>query len=111
MQNQIQHFLRHLIVLVVMASNRQGLMSVCSSSTGGLEEDRDMSCAMAIIPVRVNFKNKSQFKDTYPFDDYGSSISFCTETLMQQLGATGKKTEITINSMRNSQTFNTYAIN
>ncbi|CAG2245378.1 unnamed protein product [Mytilus edulis] len=41
----------------------------------------------------------------------GSSITFCSDKLMRQLGANGKKTQITINTMGNTQTLNTYAIN
>ena len=60
--------------------------NVCSS-TSTLEGAGDMSCAMAIIPVRVKLKNKSQTIETYAFLDSGSSVSLCTEKLMHDLGA------------------------
>lgn len=36
---------------------------------------------------------------TYAFFDSGSSVSFCTENLMRQLGASGKRCNITLNTM------------
>jgi hypothetical protein len=47
--------------------------NVCSS-TSTLEGAGDMSCAMAIIPVRVKLKNKSQTIETYAFLDSGSRL-------------------------------------
>jgi hypothetical protein len=84
--------------------------NVCSS-TSTLEGAGDMSCAMAIIPVRVKLKNKSQTIETYAFFDSGSCVSFCTEILMHDLGAVGKRTRITINTMGISQTLNTFSVN
>lgn len=84
--------------------------NVCSS-TSTLEGAGDMSCAMAIIPVRVKLKNKSQTIETYAFFDSGSSVSFCSEKLMHDLGAVGKRTQISINTMGISQTLNTFSVN
>jgi len=90
-------------------NNRFGEQIVCSQ--GQLTGVSDVSCAMAIIPVRVSLKNKAKTIETYVFFDSGSSVSFCTEKLMSQLGANGKKQQITINTMGDSQTINTYGIN
>jgi hypothetical protein len=43
--------------------------------------------------------------------DTGSSVSFCKENIMKQLGAHGKKTQITIDTMGNTPKLNTYIIN
>ncbi|XP_062588283.1 uncharacterized protein LOC134249947 [Saccostrea cucullata] len=85
--------------------------SVNAISSGCHEETEDISCAMAIIPVRVKLKNKPYTVETYAFFDSGSSVSFCTEDIMYQLGAHGKKTQITINTMGDTQKLNTYVMN
>lgn len=80
-------------------------------SQGQLTGVSDVSCAMAIIPVRVSLKNKAKTIETYVFFESGSSVSLCTEKLMSPLGTNGKKQQITINTMGDSQTINTYGIN
>ena len=82
----------------------------CSSSTNFSDGSGDVSCAMAIIPVRVNIKNKAHGIETYAFFDSGSNVSFCTEKVMRQLGANGKKTKIQLSTMGKSQTLDTFAI-
>ncbi|VDI57782.1 Hypothetical predicted protein [Mytilus galloprovincialis] len=69
------------------------------------------SCAMAIIPVKVKLKNRSHAIETYAFFDTGSSISFCTEEIMHQLGGNGKKMEISLNTMGTPHRMSTYALN
>ena len=59
----------------------------------------ETTCAMAIIPVRVKLKDSSHSVETYAFFDSGSSVSFCTDNLMRQLGASGKKRDITLSTM------------
>jgi hypothetical protein len=56
-------------------------------------------CAMAIIPVKVKVNNGAKVVETYAFMDPGSSVTFCTETLIEQLGATGEKVKVTLNTM------------
>lgn len=68
------------------------------------------SCAMAIVPVKVKLKNKSRTIDTYAFFYTGSSVSFCTESIMRQLGGTGKHKEITLNTMGSPLKMNTYML-
>ncbi|CAC5406217.1 unnamed protein product [Mytilus coruscus] len=93
------------------SENHESTQPVVNSSTCSDKGAGDVTCAMAIIPVRVKLNNKSQSVETYAFFDSGSSINFCSEKLMRQLGANGKKTQITINTMGNTQTLNTFAIN
>ncbi|KAK3086822.1 hypothetical protein FSP39_023974 [Pinctada imbricata] len=59
----------------------------------------ETTCAMAIIPVRVKLKDRNHSVATYAFFDSGSSVSFCTDSLMRQLGASGKKRDITLSTM------------
>jgi hypothetical protein len=40
----------------------------------------------------------------------GSSVSFCTESIMRQLGGTGKHKEITLNTMGSPLKMNTYML-
>ncbi|XP_071181279.1 uncharacterized protein [Mytilus edulis] len=70
----------------------------------------DMSCAMAIIPVRVKLKNKAPCVETYAFFDSGSSVSFCTENLLHKLGGNGKRMQITLNTMGEPYKMTTYAV-
>jgi ribosomal protein L44E len=50
----------------------------------------EQTSAMAIIHVRIKLKNKNHSVITYAFFDSGSSVTFCSENLMQQLGINGK---------------------
>ncbi|KAK3101436.1 hypothetical protein FSP39_003570 [Pinctada imbricata] len=59
----------------------------------------ETTCAMAIIPVRVKLKDRNHSVATYAFFDSGSSVSFCTDSLMRQLCASGKKRDITLSTM------------
>jgi hypothetical protein len=54
---------------------------------------------------------ESQTIETYAFFDSGSSVSFCSEKLVHDLGAVGKRTQISINTMGISQTLNTFSVN
>jgi hypothetical protein len=51
---------------------------------------------MAIVPVH--------------FFDTGSSVSFCTESIVRQLGGTGKHKEITLSTMGSPLKMNTYML-
>ncbi|XP_041354482.1 uncharacterized protein LOC121372257 [Gigantopelta aegis] len=70
----------------------------------------DGECTMPIIPVKVKMKNGLTAIDTYAFLDPGSSVSFCTEDIMNKLGASGKKMKITLDTMGEPYTMTTYAI-
>lgn len=51
-------------------------------------------CALAIVPVRIKVAKGSRYIQTYAFLDPGSTATFCTENLMNQLKVHGRKTEI-----------------
>jgi hypothetical protein len=56
-------------------------------------------CTFAILPVNIRLRNSCTTVKTYAFLDNGSNVSFCSERLMTQLGATGKKLRITVDTM------------
>ncbi|XP_046564520.1 uncharacterized protein LOC124273324 [Haliotis rubra] len=77
-----------------------------SACTGQADEDMETGdskgdCTLAVIPVKVTFKDTLKVISTYAFLDPGSTISFCSESLMNQLGCNGKskKVEITIDTL------------
>ena len=59
------------------------------------------SCAMAIVPVRIKAKNSAYSILTYAFLDSGSSISLCTDRIMHELGLSGRRNKITLQTMGN----------
>ncbi|XP_070548923.1 uncharacterized protein [Ptychodera flava] len=72
--------------------------------TGGQDDDTggdDDNCKvlLTIIPVKVKLKGSNRMVQTYAFLDTGSVISFCTEALQRKLGATGRKTKLTVNTV------------
>ncbi|XP_070554736.1 uncharacterized protein [Ptychodera flava] len=72
--------------------------------TGGQDDDTggdDDHCKvlLTIIPVKVKLKGSNRMVQTYAFLDTGSVISFCTEALQRKLGATGRKTKLTVNTV------------
>ena len=54
---------------------------------------------MAVVPVKVWLKSASSPVITYAFLDSGSSSSFCTESLMRQLGVDGTPTRISLTTL------------
>ncbi|KAK0148998.1 hypothetical protein N1851_010605 [Merluccius polli] len=54
---------------------------------------------LAIVPVRVKATKGSHSIETYAFLDPGSSATFCTEKLMEELSVRGRKTEIVLQTM------------
>lgn len=67
-------------------------------------------CTMAIIPVKVRAKNGLKAVETYAFLDPGSSVTFCSESLMRRLGTGGKTAKITVNTMSKPETVLTHII-
>ena len=65
---------------------------------------------MAIVPVKVKLRDKLKTIDTSAFFDTGSSVSFCTESVMRQLGGSGKHKRITLSTMGSPLTMNTYML-
>ena len=55
--------------------------------------------SLAIVPVKVKAKRSSTTIETYAFLDGGSNTTFCTENLLNQLNATGRKTTLSLTTM------------
>ena len=55
--------------------------------------------SLAIVPVKVKAKGSSTTIETYAFLDGGSNTTFCTENLLNQLNATGRKTTLSLTTM------------
>ena len=55
--------------------------------------------ALSIIPVKVKLEKGTKTVQTYAFLDGGSTATFCTEELMQQLNANGRKQDILLRTM------------
>ncbi|XP_046564200.1 uncharacterized protein LOC124273030 [Haliotis rubra] len=70
--------------------------SACASGPMGAGE---VESTMAIIPVRVRTRNTCKTVETCAFLDPGSSVSFCSEQLMDQLGCEGKQMKISLETM------------
>ena len=55
--------------------------------------------SMAVLPVKVRARNGDKTVITYAFLDNGSSATFCTESLMEQLGVKGPKVKISLSTL------------
>ncbi|XP_077982843.1 uncharacterized protein LOC144437710 [Glandiceps talaboti] len=77
----------------------------CSMGAGDSGE-----CTMAIVPVVVRARNNIAV-ETYAFLDTGSNVSFCTEGLAKQLGVTGRKMTVKLDTMGSPQCLTTHQIN
>ncbi|XP_071827282.1 uncharacterized protein [Apostichopus japonicus] len=80
-------------------SQSKEVASACGTNDG--------LCTMAIIPVVVKSLKNGQALQTYAFLDPGSSISFCTDQLRQQLGVGGRRARIPIETMAAPYTLET----
>lgn len=67
-------------------------------------------CALSVVPVKVKLDKGSKTVQTYAFLDPGSSATFCTEALMAQLNATGKKVEILLKTMGQERPVTSYKL-
>ena len=54
---------------------------------------------MAVVPVKVKAKGKGAVIETYAFLDPGSNTSFCTDQLIERLGATGMETTLSLTTI------------
>ena len=61
--------------------------------------DESHRTGMAVIPVKVRARNSDQRVITYAFLDNGSNSSFCTESLMKQLGISGRQVKISLSTL------------
>ncbi len=67
-------------------------------------------CALAIVPVKIKLEKGTKIVQTYAFLDEGSSATFCTEALMHQLNANGKKMDILLKTMGQNKPVSSHKI-
>ena len=67
-------------------------------------------CLLAIVPVRVKLCNGSKSVTTYAFLDPGSTDTFCTEKLMRQLNARGRRAEVLLQTMGTEKIVKSYEL-
>ncbi|KAK0151923.1 hypothetical protein N1851_006693 [Merluccius polli] len=67
-------------------------------------------CTLAIVPVQVKVANGSKTIRTYAFLDPGSSATFCTENIMHQLNAKGRKVEFILRTLGQERPVESYEL-
>ncbi|KAL9986036.1 hypothetical protein ACROYT_G000097 [Oculina patagonica] len=77
---------------------RNGMVSI-DATLCGLTGAGSSKIGMAIVPVKVKCKGSDTTIVTYAFLDNGSSSTFCTESLMRQLGVNGLETKISLTTL------------
>ena len=77
---------------------RNGMVSRDDSSCSVTGAGRPRT-GMSIVPVKVKRKDSDTAIITYALLDSGSSSTFCTESLMKQLGIDGLKTKISLTTL------------
>lgn len=70
----------------------------------------DAECILAIVPVRIKSRRSCKEVETYAFIDPGSSATFCSEALMNQLNMRGRKTEILLRTMGQVKVMQSYVL-
>ena len=68
--------------------------AICSATWAGAS-----ATGLAIVPVNVRAKGKEKMFQTYAFLDPGSNTTFCTDKLIEHLGATGRKAMLFLTTM------------
>lgn len=76
------------------------------SVTGAGKED----CFLSIVPVQVKTQKGTKIVTTYAFLDPGSSATFATESLMNELNLNGRRTSISLRTMGNEAVVNTHIV-
>ncbi|KAL4008773.1 hypothetical protein ACER0C_002625 [Sarotherodon galilaeus] len=79
--------------------------TLCSGTGAG-----DADSILAIVPVQVKAKKGDKAAITYAFLDPGSTATFCTEKLMNELNLSGKKMDILLTTMGQQQTVSSHLV-
>ena len=66
--------------------------------------------ALPIVPVKVRAKGNPSFIETYAFLDNGSNSTFCSLSLLEKLGVSGKKSRLTLTTMGTSEEIDTLIV-
>ena len=108
-QSQLQMLL-HLIMHHRNQSLKRGPVRRISSALVSLGEGEGTGsgkdCILAITPVQVKLRNGSKSILTYAFLDPGSTDTFCAENPMRKLNASGRRTEVLLQTMGTEETVN-----
>ena len=67
---------------------------MCSATEAGAS-----ATGLAIVPVNVRATGKEKIVQTYAFLDPGSNTTFCTDKLIERLGATGGRAMLSLTTM------------
>lgn len=70
----------------------------------------DTDSILSIVPVQVKAKKGNKIVTTYAFLDPGSTATFCTVKLMNELNLHGKKTDILLTTMGQQRTVSSHII-
>ena len=92
-------------------STEKKISTACTSSSCSNMEAGETECTLAIIPVKVSSKNGLRVETTLAFMDPGSTVSFCSESLLNRLGCSGKRMEVTLGTMGEPYTTVVTAVN
>ncbi|KAL4009060.1 hypothetical protein ACER0C_002912 [Sarotherodon galilaeus] len=79
--------------------------TLCSGTGAG-----DADSILTIVPVQVKAKKGDKAAITYAFLDPGSTATFCTEKLMNELNLSGKKMDILLTTMGQQQTVSSHLV-
>ena len=82
---------------------------VKNSSNNVNEMEKDC-CTLAIVPVQIRRKNSPYAKTILAFLDPGSTVSFISNKVMNELGCTGLKKRMDLSTMGDVHTMHSYVI-
>ena len=82
----------------------------CEYTNVACDNENENQCTMAIVPVRVRLAHGLNDVVTYAFLDPGSSVSFCSESLMKKLCGVGRRMHIRLDTMGEPHNMDTYLV-
>ncbi len=83
--------------------------SVSQGTCGHTGAGKD-DCVLSILPVKVKSTKGGKVIHTYAFLDPGSSATFCSESLMQELNIEGRRANFLLRSMGQEKVVPTYTL-
>ena len=95
---------------VTKTDGSNGSVLVSMTTSTGQTGAGTIDHKLPIVPVKVKASKGSHIIQTYAFLDSGSSATFCTEALMEQLSVRGRKTEILLRTMNQEKPVQTYSV-
>lgn len=85
--------------------NQSTSLKTCGHTGAGKDQ-----CVLSILPVKVKSAKGNCIIKTYAFLNLGSSATFCSEHLMQQLNITGRRTNFLLHTMGQEKVVPAYAL-